>query len=58
MVTPMTTPEGVMPDNPVADDEPAPRKRRIIRIRTTAMGAVPQKTIIVASCEPPSEEDE
>jgi hypothetical protein len=41
----MTTPEGVISDDPIANEETALRKHcRIVRIRTTAMEAVPQRT--------------
>ncbi len=61
----MTTAKGTGPDEPMTDDDPAPRAprkivrirpinrmRQIVRIRMTAMGAMPKRTSFAKFANP------
>lgn len=51
----MTTAKGVAPDEPMKNDDPR-EPRPILRIRTTAMGAIPKRTSF-AKCAKPAPSD-
>jgi hypothetical protein len=55
----MTTPEDVIRDDPIANEELTfDERRRIVRIRTTAMGAVPQRASFGGLTKPtPDDQD-